>query len=65
MIAIPAMGWLGLLASPHANRGKDWPHRLLVTGGAGFIGAKFVHYWLREHPDAPDCACKASCLNCV
>jgi dTDP-glucose 4,6-dehydratase len=25
--------------------------RLLVTGGAGFIGANFVHYTLREHPD--------------
>jgi dTDP-glucose 4,6-dehydratase len=25
--------------------------RLLVTGGAGFIGANFVHYWLREHPE--------------
>jgi len=24
--------------------------RLLVTGGAGFIGANFIHYWLREHP---------------
>ena len=24
--------------------------RLLVTGGAGFIGANFVHYWLRRHP---------------
>lgn len=23
---------------------------LLVTGGAGFIGANFVHYWLAEHP---------------
>jgi dTDP-glucose 4,6-dehydratase len=23
---------------------------LLVTGGAGFIGANFVHYWLKEHP---------------
>jgi dTDP-glucose 4,6-dehydratase len=23
---------------------------LLVTGGAGFIGANFVHYWLRCHP---------------
>jgi dTDP-glucose 4,6-dehydratase len=22
---------------------------LLVTGGAGFIGANFVHYWLRRH----------------
>lgn len=24
--------------------------RLLITGGAGFIGANFVQYWLREHP---------------
>ena len=24
--------------------------RLLVTGGAGFIGANFVHHWLKEHP---------------
>jgi dTDP-glucose 4,6-dehydratase len=23
---------------------------LLVTGGAGFIGSNFVHYWAREHP---------------
>jgi len=25
--------------------------RLLVTGGAGFIGANFVHYWLTRHPN--------------
>ncbi len=25
--------------------------RLLVTGGAGFIGANFVHHWLNRHPD--------------
>lgn len=25
--------------------------RLLVTGGAGFIGANFVHYWLGRYPD--------------
>jgi dTDP-glucose 4,6-dehydratase len=25
--------------------------RLLVTGGAGFIGGNFVHYWLRQHPE--------------
>ncbi len=25
--------------------------RLLVTGGAGFIGSNFVHYWRRQHPD--------------
>lgn len=24
--------------------------RLLVTGGAGFIGANFVHYWREHHP---------------
>ena len=23
---------------------------LLVTGGAGFIGANFVHHWRRWHP---------------
>ncbi len=23
--------------------------RILVTGGAGFIGSNFVHYWLNEH----------------
>jgi dTDP-glucose 4,6-dehydratase len=25
-------------------------HRLLVTGGAGFIGANFVRYWRSAHP---------------
>jgi dTDP-glucose 4,6-dehydratase len=25
--------------------------KLLVTGGAGFIGGNFVHYWISEHPD--------------
>jgi dTDP-glucose 4,6-dehydratase len=25
--------------------------RLLVTGGAGFIGSNFVHYWLDRHSD--------------
>lgn len=24
---------------------------LLVTGGAGFIGSNFVHYWLQHHPE--------------
>ncbi len=27
------------------------PQRLLVTGGAGFIGTNFVHYWLSTYPD--------------
>jgi dTDP-glucose 4,6-dehydratase len=26
------------------------PRRVLVTGGAGFIGANFVHYFLARHP---------------
>jgi dTDP-glucose 4,6-dehydratase len=25
--------------------------RLLVTGGAGFIGSNFVQYWVEQHPD--------------
>ena len=25
--------------------------KLLVTGGAGFIGANFVHYWAKQYPD--------------
>lgn len=25
--------------------------KLLVTGGAGFIGSNFIHYWRRVHPD--------------
>lgn len=25
--------------------------KLLVTGGAGFIGSNFVHYWLKNHPE--------------
>lgn len=25
--------------------------RLLVTGGAGFIGSNFIHYWVENHPE--------------
>jgi dTDP-glucose 4,6-dehydratase len=25
--------------------------RVVITGGAGFIGANLAHYWIREHPD--------------
>ena len=26
-------------------------HALLITGGAGFIGSNFVHYWAAHYPD--------------
>jgi len=25
--------------------------KVMVTGGAGFIGSNFIHYWLNYHPD--------------
>ena len=25
--------------------------KLLVTGGAGFIGSNFIRYWIKNHPD--------------
>ncbi len=25
--------------------------KLLVTGGAGFIGSNFIHFWLKNHPE--------------
>ena len=25
--------------------------KLLITGGAGFIGSNFIHYMLAEYPD--------------
>lgn len=25
--------------------------KLLITGGAGFIGSNFIHYWLKNHTD--------------
>jgi dTDP-glucose 4,6-dehydratase len=27
------------------------PKKLLVTGGAGFIGTNFIYHWLRHYPD--------------
>ena len=34
---------------------------LLVTGGAGFIGGNFVHYWADKHPE--DTVCVLDCLT--
>ena len=25
--------------------------KILITGGAGFIGSNFIHYWAKNHPD--------------
>lgn len=33
-----------------SNNEHHTPKNLLVTGGAGFIGANFVHYWLATYP---------------
>src|SRR3990170_8183717 len=35
--------------------------KLLVTGGAGFIGSNFIRYWLRTHPT--DCICNVDKLT--
>ncbi len=36
---------------PAENTNTLNPTNLLVTGGAGFIGSNFVHYWLNTYPD--------------
>ena len=33
--------------------------RMLVTGGAGFIGSNFVHYTVRNHPEYEVCVLDA------
>lgn len=35
--------------------------KLLVTGGAGFIGSNFIHYWLAHHPE--DSIVNLDCLT--
>ncbi len=30
---------------------RDMSQTLLITGGAGFIGSNFVHYWIKNHPE--------------
>ncbi|MSR85029.1 dTDP-glucose 4,6-dehydratase [Candidatus Uhrbacteria bacterium] len=35
--------------------------KLLVTGGAGFMGSNFIHYWLAHHPE--DCIVNLDALT--
>ena len=39
-------------ASNEATNPSFAPQHILVTGGAGFIGANFVHWVARNHPQA-------------
>ena len=38
-----------LVDSPDQSRESKNMKKLLITGGAGFIGANFAHYWLGEY----------------
>jgi dTDP-glucose 4,6-dehydratase len=52
-MAAPGLNWDGALAigeRSFAMPCKGAMAELLVTGGAGFIGANFVRYWRSEHP---------------
>jgi len=41
----------GASDNPNELRKLEKWTNLLVTGGAGFIGANFVRYWRQRHPD--------------
>src|SRR3989344_2811822 len=41
--------WFSL--APLENKKYKINMKLLITGGAGFIGSNFVHYWMKNHPD--------------
>ena len=40
---------IGARASSHPL-GRSFMRSLLITGGAGFIGGNFVHYWANRYP---------------
>lgn len=33
------------------KKNSFYPKKMIITGGAGFIGSNFVHYVLKNHPD--------------
>jgi len=40
------------LVAEKVNEGsRSSEMKLLVTGGAGFIGSNFIIYWLKNHPE--------------
>lgn len=39
-----------MTSSDVTQLGSLHPRRILVTGGAGFIGSNFVHHWCEHHP---------------
>lgn len=39
------------MASLHGQYGRRSPRRIVITGGAGFIGANFVRYWCERYPE--------------
>jgi dTDP-glucose 4,6-dehydratase len=38
------------MTSLEFNHSSRRPRKLIITGGAGFIGANFVHYWCKKYP---------------
>ena len=48
--AVPARALRGRRGDQRATGERKYM-KLLITGGAGFIGSNFIHYWLKHHPD--------------
>lgn len=39
-----------MTSSQNDNSSKREPRRIVITGGAGFIGSNFVHHWCTQYP---------------
>ena len=40
-----------MTSSSPSSLNQQTPRHVLVTGGAGFIGSNFVHYWCNQYPE--------------